>query len=488
VVLIVDDIPANLLALEGMLRREDIEIVTARSGQAALETLLEQDVAVAIIDVQMPEMDGFELATLMRGVVKTRYVPIIFVTAGSRDEARVFRGYEVGAVDYLFKPVDEQVLRGKVDVFVTLEKHRQELREADRMRAMFIAVLGHDLRNPLGGILMSAQLIERRSDGDDSNDAIVQRIRSNGERMRRMIEQLLDATRFRKDGSVALEPEPADLGALTDQVLGELEGTAGRFRLEVVGNAAGTWDVDRMLQVLSNLIGNAASHSPSESQILVCIDGSSENTLSLRVHNGGSPIPEELHPFLFEPFRRASLHRRGEDGLGLGLYITKQLVDAHGGALSFTSTEQTGTCFTVTLPRHLHAQGTTTTPTIARAAIEDVGAQRTILLVEDEPASRLALSALLQSQGYRVLETAKPSQAIAAAAEYTGQIDLLLSDVRLPEMGGEALAERLRSTHPSMRVIFMSGLPDPPAGATAFVQKPIDFDALARVLEGALSG
>lgn len=488
VVLIVDDIPANLLALEGMLRREDIEIVTAGSGQAALEILLEQDVAVAIIDVQMPEMDGFELATLMRGVVKTRYVPIIFVTAGSRDEARVFRGYDVGAVDYLFKPIDEQVLRGKIDVFVALEKHRQELREADRMREMFIAVLGHDLRNPLGGILMSAQLIKRRSDGDDPNEVIVQRIRRNGERMRRMIEQLLDVTRFRKDGSVALEPEPADLRALTDQILSEFEGTAGRIRLEVVGNTAGTWDVGRVLQVLSNLIGNAVRHSPSESPILVSIDGNSENTLSLRVHNGGSPIPEELLPILFEPFRRASLHQRGEEGLGLGLYITKQLVDAHGGALSFTSAERTGTCFTVTLPRHLHVNGTNTTPAIARAAIEDARAQRTILLVEDEPAARLVLGDLLQDQGYRVLVTATPSQAIEAVAAHTGQIDLLLSDVRLPEMGGETLAERLRSTQPGMRVIFMSGLPDPPAGATVFVQKPIDFDDLARVVEDALSG
>jgi signal transduction histidine kinase len=487
VVLIVDDTPAHLLAFEGMLRREDVEIVTADSGQAALEILLQRDVAVAIIDVEMPEIDGFELATMMRGVQKTRYVPIIFVTAGAPDEAQIFKGYDVGAVSYLFKPVVEHVLRAKVDAFVEHEKHRQELREADRMREMFIAVLGHDLRNPLGGILMSAELIEPRLDGDDSNDAIAQRIRLGCGRISRMVEQLLDATRLRRDGNVELLPEPADLRALADQILDEFEGGAGRVRLEVFGDTVGTWDVGRVLQVLCNIIGNAFKHSPPGSPVLVCIDGSSEGTLSLRVHNGGDPILEEQRRFLFEPFRRASLPQRGDDGLGLGLYIAKRLVDAHGGVLSFTSTAQGGTCFTATLPRHLQADKKSA-PKIARAAVADVRAPRTILVVEDDSAYRLALRDLLQRRGYRVLSTGNPSQAIEAAAAHTGQIDLLLSDVHLPDMGGETLAERLRMTHPSLRVVFMSGLANPPAAPTALIQKPIDSGDLARVLQDALGG
>ena len=159
VVLIVDDFAENLIAMEAMLRCDEFEIVTARSGRAALDILLDRSVALAIIDVQMPEMDGFELATLMRGVEKTRYVPIVFVTAHSPDVARMFKGYEVGAVDYLFKPIDQQVLRGKVDVFVTLERQRQQLLQVERMREMFVGILGHDLRNPLQSILASAERV-----------------------------------------------------------------------------------------------------------------------------------------------------------------------------------------------------------------------------------------------------------------------------------------------------------------------------------------
>jgi PAS domain S-box-containing protein len=132
VVLVVDDVADNLLALEGMLRRDDVEIVTARSGRDALEILLGRDVAVAIIDVMMPEMDGFELAELIRGVERTRRVPIIFVTAASKAEYRAFTGYQAGAIDFLFKPLDQHVLRAKVDVLVSLERQQ---REAERARA-----------------------------------------------------------------------------------------------------------------------------------------------------------------------------------------------------------------------------------------------------------------------------------------------------------------------------------------------------------------
>jgi signal transduction histidine kinase len=494
VVLLVDDLADNLVALEGMLRRDDIEIATATSGRAALEILRERDVALAIIDVQMPEMDGFELASLMRGVERTRYVPIIFVTAGSGDRARVFKGYEAGAVDYLVKPIDEEVIRGKVDVFVTLERHRQELREADRMREMFIAVLGHDLRNPLGGVLMAAQLIQRRSNGDDPNDAVLQRILRSGERMKRMIEQLLDATRFRKDGGVSLEPEPADLRDLADQILGELEDARSRIRLEALGDTSGTWDVDRILQVLSNLIANAVKHSPPGSPILLSIDGHAEDSIRLRVQNIGPPIPDELRGVLFEPFRRPEQRRRGDEGLGLGLYITKQLTLAHGGRISFSSTEDAGTCFTVSLPRRSPARIAEPVsrdgPNMvhARAAAATAGAEPTILVVEDESPARLALGELLENHGYRVLVAASPTQAIEAAANHQGSIDVLLTDVLLPGMSGDVLAEQLRSSHPGVQVIFMSGQPDPPDGSAAFVQKPIDVDMLIGIIKQTAHG
>src|SRR6185369_2595462 len=162
--LLVDDRAENLLALSTLLRRDDVELLTARSGAEALDLLLSHDVALALLDVQMPGMDGFELAELMRGSARTRDIPIIFITAGVQDQVRIFRGYDSGAVDFLYKPVDPRILLHKTDVFFQLYRQKQQLvrelsdrTETLRLNEMFTAVLGHDLRNPLNAIVTGAQ-------------------------------------------------------------------------------------------------------------------------------------------------------------------------------------------------------------------------------------------------------------------------------------------------------------------------------------------
>ena len=164
--LLVDDLEENLLSLEGLLRRDGLVPLKARSGTEALELLLQYDVALAILDVQMPEMDGYELAELMRGTERTRRVPIIFLTAGAADRQRRFRGYETGAVDFLNKPIEPDILRSKASVFFELYQQRNQiaaqrdelkayagaLTEADRRKDEFLATLAHELRNPLAPI------------------------------------------------------------------------------------------------------------------------------------------------------------------------------------------------------------------------------------------------------------------------------------------------------------------------------------------------
>src|ERR1700691_6329759 len=168
--LLVDDLRENLLALSALLQGDDVEILTARSGFEALEQLLVHEFALAFLDVQMPEMDGFELAELMRGSERTRHVPIIFVTAGAREAQRVFKGYESGAVDFIYKPIEPHILKNKADVFFQLYRQRQALSvelndrtETLRLNEMFSALLAHDLRNPLSAMLASARLLQRRS-------------------------------------------------------------------------------------------------------------------------------------------------------------------------------------------------------------------------------------------------------------------------------------------------------------------------------------
>ncbi len=206
--LLVDDREENLVALEALLRRDGLEILRARTGDQALELLLVHDVALAFLDVQMPEMDGFALAELMRGSERSRHVPIIFVTAAVQEQHRIFQGYDAGAVDFLFKPIEPRVLKHKASVFFDLYRQRQELAEMLRVNETFVAAIGHDLKSPIHSIALAADLILRHPP-DDATKRHAERIRGSSRRMARMIDDLFDLARVRLSGGIPLEPAAA---------------------------------------------------------------------------------------------------------------------------------------------------------------------------------------------------------------------------------------------------------------------------------------
>ena len=348
--LLVDDLDENLLVLEALLRRDGLELLKARSGREALELMLEHEFALALIDVQMPEMDGFELAELMRGTERTRHVPIIFVTAGMQERHRVFKGYDAGAVDFLFKPLEPQILRHKTETFFQLHRQRQDLAETLRLNEELMAVVGHDLRNPLNVILMTTSLLANSSDPELTK--CVTRLQSSGSRMLHIIEELFDLSRARLGGGIPIERTPLDLAAIARKTVAEFEATSPSRQIDVIveGDMQGEWDGGRLGQVLSNLIGNALRHGTVTVPITVRLTGT-PGEVRVSVHNGGH-IPSDLMPRLFEPFQSGVGKRTRAEGLGLGLYIVQQIVQAHGGDVQVSSTPEDGTTFELHLPRH----------------------------------------------------------------------------------------------------------------------------------------
>lgn len=358
--LLVDDLEENLLALSALLQRHDLDILTARSGREALELLLLHDVALAFLDVHMPDMDGFELAELMRGTERTRQVPIIFVTAGARDQYRLFKGYESGAVDFLFKPIEPHILRNKADVFFQLYRQKHQLAqqlvertETLHLSEMLVAMLSHDLRSPLNAVLTSAVLIQRRST-EESVQQTAQRILSSTKRMSRMIEDMLDLARARLAGGIPLKREPTDMGPLLERVITEIRAAfpEGKIEVEQRGDLIGHWDTERLAQVASNLIGNALQHGEEGQPVHLTADGTDQAVVKLTVTNTGT-IPAELVPSLFDPFRGSQRQAGRSEGLGLGLYIVQQIVLAHQGSVNLESGDDNRTCFVVTMPRQI---------------------------------------------------------------------------------------------------------------------------------------
>ena len=356
--LIVDDLDENLLALAALLRDDEVEVLQARSGAQALELLLLHDVALALIDVQMPEMDGFELAELMRGSERTRRVPIIFVTAGARDPQRIFRGYESGAVDFLFKPIETHILKSKAAVFFRLHRQAGQLaRQLDertetlKLHEIFTGILGHDLRGPLSAIMMAAQILSKRP--DESTQKVGARLVRSARWMGRMIEDMLDLTRTRLGGGIAVDRRRIDLGELAERVVQERQVAAPErvIALMRAGDLTGDWDGDRLVQVLSNLVGNALAHGAADAPIEVHVDGTAPDAVAFSVANGGT-IAADVLPHIFDPFRSGRRDSSRSEGLGLGLYIVQQIVRAHGGSVEVQSAAGQPTLFRVTLPRH----------------------------------------------------------------------------------------------------------------------------------------
>ena len=350
--LLVDDTPENLVALQGLLRRDGLETLTARSGPEALELLLVHDVALALLDVQMPEMNGFQLAELMRGAERTKHIPIIFVTAGARDPSYVFKGYESGAVDFLFKPIEPHALRSKADVFFELHKQKRELAGALRLNEMFVGILGHDLRNPLSAMLTGAQLLERGA-ADQAQQKTLRRMISAGHRMTEMIDQLLDLPRARLGSGFgfAHEREVVDVGGLVRRSVDELKVAKpdAAIELEESGPSETVGDPGRLLQLFSNVIANAVTHRAAGSPVRVSVV-SGEADVAVAIWNQGTISPA-LIPSLFEPFQGRTDASTRPAGLGLGLYISQQIARAHGGDIGVVSTDDGGTTFTIRIPR-----------------------------------------------------------------------------------------------------------------------------------------
>lgn len=229
-----------------------------------------------------------------------------------------------------------------------------ELEATLHLNELFAGVLAHDLRNPLGAIMTAAQLLLRRQEHEDERATRpLHRIVASGDRMARMIEQLLDFTRLRVGSGLELQPHEEHLGELCAQAVSEIELAHPDWRIRQVaeGDLRGTWDPDRLLQIISNLVSNAGGHGTPGGEVQVHLDGRQLDRIRIEVHNAGV-IPEAVLGSLFDPFRGTQHRRTKSRGLGLGLFIVKEIAVAHGGTIDLTSTESSGTTFEVHLPRH----------------------------------------------------------------------------------------------------------------------------------------
>jgi len=362
-ILIVDDRPENLYSLESMLAEEGREILKANSGEEALRIAFKEDLSLILLDVQMPEMDGFEVAHMLKSTIRTRKTPIIFVTAISKERKYLLKGLDEGAMDYLFKPLDIDITRAKVNTLLQFYNQQKELEKKNAELAIFnddknyfIGVASHDLRNPLGNILMLAEFIEQEAWNNLSEEhrSYLSVIISSFRNMIEMLNNLLDVTKI-ESGHFDLLIQEVKIVDLIQQIIGENITSADKKNITLEFSLADDLpniklDVTQIKQVLNNLVSNAIKYSHAYKGIEIVAE-IKDNDMIISVIDQGQGIPEIEQANIFLPFNKSSVRgTAGEKSTGLGLTIVKKVVESHGGKIWLLSEVGNGSTFSFSLP------------------------------------------------------------------------------------------------------------------------------------------
>jgi signal transduction histidine kinase len=533
-ILIVDDEPKNLVVLESILTDPDYRLVRAHSADEALLALVAEQFALLILDIRMPGMTGFELAEVIKKRKKTAQVPIIFLTAYYSEDQHVLEGYGSGAVDYLHKPVNPQILRSKVAVFVELhrksrdvalangallqevkerrhaeeqlrqlndtleqrvQERTEELRQANRLKDEFLAMLGHELRNPLAAIMNAVQVMHLSS-GDAArisrSVALMDRQTRN---LRRIVDDLLDVARVTR-GKIELRREPADVVQIVSHAIDVVRPhlRAGEeIALKAEGTSALSIDADRtrLEQAIVNLLLNAIKFTDQDRRIQVFVEQTGQSVV-ITVADNGIGIAPEMLARIFDLFAQADRSLdRSQGGLGIGLFICKRLVELHGGTITASSDGPgRGASFRIELPL-LYRPALEAPPIVefknAATAAEPASTQR-VLIVDDNADAAITLAWLLSQHGYKVEVAYDGEGGLKAANDF--KPDILLLDIGLPGIDGYELATRLRSEgFATARMIAVSGYAHESdmersraAGFNEHLAKPVDIDLLVKLL------
>jgi len=491
-ILVVDDDPGNLAAIEVALGDLGRNLVKASSGPEALRHLLAQDFALILLDVNMPNMDGFETARIIRERPRSRHVPIIFVTAYNRDDTElILRGYSLGAVDFLFKPIMPEVLRAKAAVFVELENRAAEVqRQAEMLRAMerreherrldeerqlwesqalreenqrkdeFLAVLAHELRNPLSPLVTGLELIKAYGIEHEGLDRVRKSMERQVRHLIRLVDDLLDVSRISR-GKINLRLEPVELGRVLHQALESAEPLVSERQHELVVEQCDEdlvlyADQVRLTQVVSNLLHNAARYTEPGGRIEVSC-GRDGGQAVLRVADNGRGIAPPMIDRIFDIFVQ---EREGGGGLGLGLTLVHRLVQLHGGAVrAYSEGIDRGSEFIVRLPLMVGDVAGLPAPHEEAEQNGEARARRPlrIVVVDDQDDVRESMQALLEGWGHQVQAAADGKSAVELIVSSHPEVAFI--DIGMPGLDGYAVARRVRAelAGQSPRLIALTG-------------------------------
>jgi signal transduction histidine kinase len=513
VILVVDDNANNRFTLRALLRNlPDCETLEADSGESALIQTIEHSIHLILLDVQMPVMDGFETARHLQMTERTRHIPIVFVTAVFKSEEFIQRGYGIGAVDYLTKPIDDNLLLNRVKLYQRVFSHQRELERtiallqmreqellrlkntaeaASRAKSIFLANMSHELRTPLNAILGFSQLLEHDTQLSEQHKTEVSTINRAGQHLLALINDVLEISRI-EAGRTTLHNQSFNLtetlSTVEEMMRSRAEAKGLRFRVEynqplpryVLG------DANRLRQVLINLLGNAVKFT-EQGEVVLKLNVSNNERIDFAITDTGAGIsPEEQHR-LFHAFYQTDVGIAKGDGSGLGLIISREFVRLMGSDINLSSQVGQGSTFSFSLPLPKAAApaAVLTARRVLSLAVDQPPVR--ILVAEDDADSRALISRLLENAGFQVRTVKNGQEAIAIFQIW--QPHFIWMDMRMPVIDGYQATQQIRALAGGDKVkiaaltasVFKEELSDIlTAGCNEIVFKPL---AEARLFE-----
>jgi len=462
-ILVVDDIAANRLAIRTALSNVDATLVEAANGFDALAITLEDDLALILLDVQMPEMDGFEVCERLRANPQTADTPVIFVSAANKADEDRIHGYLSGATDYLSKPINDHILRAKTQVFLRLYRQNRELQAAlaaahaaDRAKDAFLANVSHELRTPLNAVI-GLSALARRSSTDARQREYLDKVNDAGQTLLAIINDLLDLTKIAA-GELQFEATPFSLRQTAARVLSVIGHLAAGKGLLLYGEIDErlpdvlVGDPLRIEQILLNLLNNAIKFTEA-GRIVVRVAlaelAGQRVRLHIEVEDSGIGMSDDEIGQIYKPFMQAdpSISRK-HGGTGLGLAICKQLAEGMDGAIEVSSRPGQGTRFLVHLSLGL-ASADDLLPADDPTGGQDLPTRycdARVLVVDDQPLNREVVFDLLGTVGIVPDLAENGQQAVDILSESgPGAFDLVLMDIQMPIMDGLTAVRRIRA-------------------------------------------
>ena len=469
-ILIVDDKIENIIALEALIQRDDIKIISTTSPNEALRICWQNEISIALVDVQMPEMDGFELVDIIKSNPKTRDILVVFVTAISKETKYAVQGLSAGAVDYLYKPLDPYITNAKVDSLITLvrtqleikhknielERYQEELIEArdqaekgKRIKERFLANMSHEIRTPLNGILGLAHLL-KNTDLDAEQTRMIDLLKVSSEALLGVINDILDISKI-EAGKFKIVRNETNISNLCKSVVDLLKYKAEEkgieIRTEVDKEVPHLIMADsmRLNQILLNLLSNAIKFTDAGSIVLKLVVLEAEDTrlkLEFSVTDSGIGIPEDKIDKIFESFEQAdddTDHKYG--GTGLGLSIVKKLVELKGGEMKVSSTFGEGSTFSFSNWYDIaknQAQVNRVNPADL-PKFDNVS----VLVAEDNTINQFMIKKILTSWNLKVTIVENGEFALESLKQ--NSYDIVLMDTHMPVMGGFETTRRIRA-------------------------------------------